>query len=215
MLVSAIMPIMSIYRLPLGQYGYTGHIINLPQDVISFAHSLPRLPSELDVLVVRKEKEQSHHDFRVQRAAIQEALEWLLQNNKYYRANQVHLNQDVLQPLPENGDISELTSLQLDESTTNEHSQPSYMEPTFQAPLCLMLSYIKQSKRQFVSPLRNVRVDQPTPSCGQLLVEHQSMSSPLMVTSAWPSPHCSPPELLTSWDNAATKSPLVTTSSIC
>ena len=39
MLVSAVMPIMSIYRLPLGQYGYTGHVINLPQDVVSFAHS--------------------------------------------------------------------------------------------------------------------------------------------------------------------------------
>ena len=121
MLVSAIT---SIYRLPLGQYGYTGHVINLPQDVISFAHSLPRLPSEQDILVVRKEKEQSHNEFRVRRAAVQEALEWLLQN-QYYRANQVHLNQDVLQQLSENGDMSELTSLQLDESATNEHSQPS------------------------------------------------------------------------------------------
>lgn len=54
MLISAVMPIMSIYRLPLGQYGYTGHVINLPQDVVSFARSLPRLPAELDVLVVRK-----------------------------------------------------------------------------------------------------------------------------------------------------------------
>ena len=49
MLISAIMPIMSIYRLPHGQYGYSGHVINLPQDVASFATSLPRLPSELDV----------------------------------------------------------------------------------------------------------------------------------------------------------------------
>ena len=92
-LISAIMLIMSIYRLPLGQYGYTGHVINLPQDVISFAHSLPRLPSELDVLIVRKEKEQSHQDFKVRRAVVHEALEWLRQNNKYYRVNQVHLNQ--------------------------------------------------------------------------------------------------------------------------
>ena len=52
MLISAIMPIMSIYRLPHGQYGYSGHVINLPQDVSSFATSLPRLPSELDVIVV-------------------------------------------------------------------------------------------------------------------------------------------------------------------
>jgi len=55
MLLSVVMPIMSIYRLPLGQYGYTGHIINLPQDVVTFAHSLPRLPSEVDVLIVRKD----------------------------------------------------------------------------------------------------------------------------------------------------------------
>ena len=48
MLISAVMPIMSVYRLPQGQYGYSGHVINLPQDVASFAQSLPRLPSELE-----------------------------------------------------------------------------------------------------------------------------------------------------------------------
>ena len=68
MLISAVMPIMSVYRLPQGQYGYSGHVINLPQDVASFAQSLPRLPSELDVIVVRKEgANQTHHDFRVRR----------------------------------------------------------------------------------------------------------------------------------------------------
>jgi len=65
MLISAVMPIMSIYRLPIGQYGYSGHVVNLPQDVLSFATSLPRLPSEIDVLVVRKEKDQAHQDFCV------------------------------------------------------------------------------------------------------------------------------------------------------
>ena len=58
MLVSAVMPILSIYGLPLGQYGYTGHIINLPQDVVTIAHSLPRLPSEVDVLIVWKDYQQ-------------------------------------------------------------------------------------------------------------------------------------------------------------
>ncbi len=38
--------IMSIYRLPLaGQYEYAGHVINLPQDVVSFAQYLS---AELD-----------------------------------------------------------------------------------------------------------------------------------------------------------------------
>ncbi len=43
--ISAVMPIMSIYRLPLGQYEYAGHVINLPQDVVSFAQYLS---AELD-----------------------------------------------------------------------------------------------------------------------------------------------------------------------
>ena len=31
MLISAVMPIMSVYRLPQGQYEYSGHVVNLPQ----------------------------------------------------------------------------------------------------------------------------------------------------------------------------------------
>ena len=90
MLIAAVMPIMSIYRLPHGQYGYSGHVINLPQDAVSFASSLPRLPSELDVVLVRKEgTNQSHKDFHVRRHVVHTALKWLIANNKYYRANQV------------------------------------------------------------------------------------------------------------------------------
>ena len=48
--------------------------IRLPQDVVSFATSLPRLPCELDVLVVRKEGDQSHRDFRFRRAVVEWAL---------------------------------------------------------------------------------------------------------------------------------------------
>jgi len=82
MLISAIMPIMSIYRLPHGEYGYSGHVVNLPQDVLLFATSLSRLPSEIDILVVRKEKDQAHQGFHVRRHVVQEALSCLLGNKK-------------------------------------------------------------------------------------------------------------------------------------
>ena len=88
MLISAVLPIMTLYRLPHGQYGYSGHVINLPQDVASFANSLPRLPSELDVIIVRKEgANQSHRDFRVRRSRVLSALQWLQTNNVYYHNN--------------------------------------------------------------------------------------------------------------------------------
>ncbi len=55
MLISAVLPIMTIYRLPQGQFGYSGHVINLPQDISSFASTLPRHPQHLDVIIVRRE----------------------------------------------------------------------------------------------------------------------------------------------------------------
>jgi hypothetical protein len=66
---------MSLCQLPHGQYAYSGHVINLPQDVASFANSLPRLPTDLDIIVVRKEGiAESHRNFRVRRAVVLHAL---------------------------------------------------------------------------------------------------------------------------------------------
>ena len=107
MLISAVLPIMSLYRLPHGQYGYSGHVINLPQDVASFVNSLPRPPSELDVIVVRKEgAAQSHRDFRVRRSRVLSALQWLQTNNIYYRG--INIDPHALALLPEDDDISGL-----------------------------------------------------------------------------------------------------------
>ena len=47
MLISAVMPIMCIYRLPHGQYGYSGHVINLHQDVLSVESTLKARPTML------------------------------------------------------------------------------------------------------------------------------------------------------------------------
>lgn len=114
-LVSAVMPIMSIYRLPHGQYGYSGHVINLPQDVASFANSLPCLPSELDVIVVRREgASQSHHDFRVRRSVMHQALLWLVTNNQYYRANNIHIDANALAQLLQDGNLSQLNSVTIE-----------------------------------------------------------------------------------------------------
>uniref|UniRef100_A0A1X7TJF5 Uncharacterized protein n=1 Tax=Amphimedon queenslandica TaxID=400682 RepID=A0A1X7TJF5_AMPQE len=134
MLVSAIMPVMSIYRLPHGQYGYSGHVVNFPQDVKSFAIKLPRLSSEINVLVVRKEREQTHRDFRVRRRVVEEALAWLLANNIYYRSIGVSLDQGTLASLPEDGDLTDLCTIQPTESeasdgttTTEEHFSSSFV----------------------------------------------------------------------------------------
>lgn len=122
MLISAVMPIMSIYQLPFGQLGYSGHVINLPQDVRSFTSSLPRSPSNLDIIIVRKEgATQSHRDFQVRRSIVLQALQWLITNNVYYQANHICIDHTTLAQLPEDGNCSNLPTVAVDSSTVREH----------------------------------------------------------------------------------------------
>ena len=122
-LISGVLPIMSLYRLPHGQYAYSGHVINLPQDVASFANTLPRLPSQLDVIVVRKEgAAESHHDFCVRRSVVLCALQWLLANNIYYL--NVQIDPDAIAVLPEDGYLTGLHSMTL-ESSDDDQELPS------------------------------------------------------------------------------------------
>ena len=117
MLISAVMPAVSVYRLPQGQYGCSGHVINLPQDVFLFTSSLPRLPTELDVIVVRKEgSNQSHRDFCVCRAVVDQALQLLLANNVYYCAIRICIDQEALARLPEDGCLSNIRLVPLEGS---------------------------------------------------------------------------------------------------
>ena len=126
MLISAVLPIVSLYRLPHGQYVYSGHVINLPQDVASFVNSLPRLPGELDVIVVRKEgASDSHRNFCVRKSVVLVALQWLIINNKYYHS--VHINHDALALLPEDGNLTALRSVTLN-STAEEQAMPSVQD---------------------------------------------------------------------------------------
>ncbi len=47
MLIARALPIMRVYIKPGGQRGYSGHCINLPQNVTELATSLPRYPQRL------------------------------------------------------------------------------------------------------------------------------------------------------------------------
>ena len=122
MLISRVLPIMSIYRLPYGQYGYSGHILNLPQDVASFINSLPRCPSTLDVIIVRREGgDNSHRDFRVRRAKVLTALEWLVANNRYYA--EVTIDNHTLGTLPIDDHLTNVSSIFLSSNDVKVSAQ--------------------------------------------------------------------------------------------
>ena len=69
-------------------------------------------PSDLDVIIVRKEgANQSHRDFRVRRGVVHRALQWLVSHNRYYHALGVTIDSTALAQLPQDGNISHLMSV--------------------------------------------------------------------------------------------------------
>ena len=119
MLIAAAMPIMVIYQLPHGLLGYSGHILNLPQNVTSYARTLPRSPNNTDVLIVQKQgADGSHHNFRVCQHVVQSALEWLMSHNLYYR--NIMLDRQILQDLPEDAILSDLPTFTTSSSSSNK-----------------------------------------------------------------------------------------------
>lgn len=83
---------------------------------------LPRNPSSLDLLIVRRytENGSNFRDFHVRREKVMRALLWLKGNNKYY--HNIVIDNDILQTLPENGSIAEQLP-QLTNDRTHHHEE--------------------------------------------------------------------------------------------
>ena len=93
MLIARALPIMNVYVKPGGQRGFSGHCINLPQQVSELAQSLPRYPKHVSLLLVTmKGKDNAFKDVIVRRSKVQQALIWLIQNSQHY--TNVTLNSD-------------------------------------------------------------------------------------------------------------------------
>ena len=122
MLISPVMPIMSVYQLPLGQYGYSGHVINLPQDVASFVHVCL---ASLMLWLYTEGAAGSHKDFKVRRSRVLQALQWLIENNQHFR--EISLDHAALAQLPESGELPGISAVTLpnDESGTEPDFEQS------------------------------------------------------------------------------------------
>jgi Helitron helicase-like domain at N-terminus len=71
-----------------GQHKARGNVITFSQDISELCLTLPRLPEELDVLVVRRTDytdSTAYRDFRVRKDKIFRLLRFLKEHNRYYR----------------------------------------------------------------------------------------------------------------------------------
>ena len=161
MLISAVTPFMSIYHLPQGQYGYKGHVINMPQDLSVFTTSLPRLPSELDVIIVRKKgSNNTHCDFRVRRMVVQRALQWLKRNNKYYR--NIDIDVSVLSQLPDDGDLTDKCGVGIEDTAEKQEEEELPSEDTDPTDVATFIPVVARKMTEKETIRKSVHHRQPT-----------------------------------------------------
>ena len=130
MLIARALPIMRVYIKPGGQRGYSGHCINLPQNVTELAISLPRYPKDLAIIIVKvKGRDNTFRDVTVRKQNVHNALLWLITNNPHY--SQLTINEDALNSLPENGVPPDLMTVETnDDIVSDDNCSPDAGPPT-------------------------------------------------------------------------------------
>ncbi len=82
MLISPILAVMSICRLPVGQLISKGYVANFAQDIMPLCNALPRLTKSLPLLIIKKTGQNNENkDFVVNREKITELLRFFSKNN--------------------------------------------------------------------------------------------------------------------------------------
>jgi hypothetical protein len=111
MLCSLASPCFLMWVSKGGQYKTCGNVITFSQDISHLCSTLPRLPEQLDVLVIRKPSARdpsTYKDFHIRKAKVLHLLWFLKEHNPYYAnvviqpANEIDLPVDgnILHCLP-------------------------------------------------------------------------------------------------------------------
>lgn len=105
-LIARVHPIVSVFRIHGQQTGYSGHVMNFNQHIEAFAARLPHDPARLtSVILLNRDTPHGLITFRVRNGRVRRALNWLKNNNQYYR--DITIDETILDSLPVDGDVSQ------------------------------------------------------------------------------------------------------------
>jgi hypothetical protein len=128
--ISPILSVMSVYKLPHVALICRGFIANFAQDITELTKTLPRLPKNLPILILKKKDlTNNYKQFVVNRKRVETLLNWLCKNNPQYIANGIKMNNNLINLLPEIAIPKDLYEIVNDENNhINSDSGPEINE---------------------------------------------------------------------------------------
>ncbi|KAF7307266.1 ATP-dependent DNA helicase [Mycena indigotica] len=105
MLIARVKTVMQVRYTKGRQLCYKDHIVNLPQNITEIATKLPRLPEDVDIVIIRRDGVDlsQHVDYVVRREKVRKALEYKITHDKAYQ--DLELDEGALSQLPMNGSV--------------------------------------------------------------------------------------------------------------
>ena len=121
-LISRLSPCINVHMLSHGGIASSGHCVTFPQEINEPAKIFPRLPQEIQIIKVKKQgKNETYREFRVRRIKVEQALKWLKINNPAYA--DIIISSNRLLHLPEDGELSDITTLQFQLDTPHNNDK--------------------------------------------------------------------------------------------
>jgi hypothetical protein len=124
MLCSLASPCFLMWVSKGGQYKARGNVITFSQDISHLCTTLPRLPEQLDILVVRRTDctdSSTYKDFRVRKDKVFRLLRFLKEHNRFY--SDITIRRPETVDLPDDGSI--LDRLPITEPREDNPLQPA------------------------------------------------------------------------------------------
>ena len=116
MLLSPVLPVMTVYRLKAGGNVSRGFVANLKQDSLKFIKQIPLTADQLPILVVwRVGKNNEAVDFKVNRTRVSLVGQWLVNNHPGFQHHNVTFNQNHCNVLPVDGILGGLPEVEVDD----------------------------------------------------------------------------------------------------
>ena len=97
-------PVLKVFRLKGGSFGYSGNVVAVTQDIGGFVNLLPRRLSEVELTIVMpfySRDEEAPKSLRVSHHKIRLWLHFLISRNPIY--SNISIDEEALISLPENG----------------------------------------------------------------------------------------------------------------
>lgn len=156
MLIARVNPILQVTHARGGQYKYSGHTISFPQDITTIAKYLPRMISDLDILIVKRQNpSEKAYEFFVCKSRVLAALEYKTKNDPYYC--DVQFNSSAISALPDHP--TDISSLLRNVTTSSFEPHQTNIDSTYDTDVMLPPLEIQPSSFVPILPNSNTELE--------------------------------------------------------